>query len=338
ALVRAHRRARIALTVAAVVVPLLAGGWLWLRNSSLVAVRDVHVVGAHGADAAAIDAALTEAARRMTTLNVKPAALQAAVAAYPVVGAIEAHASFPHSLSIRVIEQPPVAVVTLDGAKTAVAADGVVLGPAHVSGSLPTLAGTTPLSTGEHVRNPALLTALSVLGATPASLASDVERAYSGPKGLTIVLHGGLLAYFGDAARPHAKWLSLARVLADASSAGASYVDVRVPERPAAGFPPGVAPPSSGGAGAEAEGSMSPAQAASESSQALAEGLSSAVGGGSSTSPAASSASEHEEASSGESEASSRRSEASSSESEASSSGASTAAGAGESNGTERGH
>ena len=54
-------------------------------------------------------------------------------------------------------------------------------------------------------------------------------------------MRNGLLVYFGDAARPHAKWLSLARVLADPSSAGASYVDVRVPERPAAGFAGGVA-------------------------------------------------------------------------------------------------
>ena len=49
-------------------------------------------------------------------------------------------------------------------------------------------------------------------------------------------MRNGLLVYFGDATRPHAKWLSLARVLADPSSAGATYIDVRVPERPAAGF------------------------------------------------------------------------------------------------------
>ncbi len=235
--VRAHRRMRIALIVALLAAPLLGGGWLWLRNSPLVAVEHVHVLGAHGADASAIDAALTSAARRMSTLDFKSGELRAAVAAYPVVGAIEVHASFPHSLSIRVIEQPPVASVTVAGAKTAVAADGVVLGSAHVSGSLPSLVGTTPLSTGERVRDPTMLAALAVLGAAPSPLANDVTRAYGGAKGLTVVLKGGLLAYFGDATRAHAKWISLARVLADASSAGASYVDVRVPERPAAGFP-----------------------------------------------------------------------------------------------------
>ncbi|HEY4812622.1 MAG TPA: hypothetical protein VIH71_16355, partial [Solirubrobacteraceae bacterium] len=60
--------------------------------------------------------------------------------------------------------------------------------------------------------------------------------------------------YFGDATRPHAKWLSLARVLADSSSAGASYVDVRVPGHPAAGFPAGVLPPSASANTATATG------------------------------------------------------------------------------------
>ncbi len=36
-----------------------------------------------------------------------------------------------------------------------------------------------------------------------------------GPQGVTVAMHNGLLVYFGNAARPHAKWLSLARVLAD---------------------------------------------------------------------------------------------------------------------------
>jgi hypothetical protein len=40
---------------------------------------------------------------------------------------------------------------------------------------------------------------------------------------------------FGDATDLEAKWAAAARVLADASSRGATYVDLRLPERPAAG-------------------------------------------------------------------------------------------------------
>src|SRR6185312_7627005 len=170
------------------------------------------------------------------------------------------------------------------GARTAVAADGVVLGAAHLNGSLPALSASTPLTPGERVRSPALLGALAVLGAAPPPLAAQTERAFSGSEGLTVVLHGGLRAYFGGATRPHAKWLALARVLADPGSAGAAYVDVRVPERPAAGFAAGVTPPASGSAGEEAEGGSTPSS--SESSEALAERLSAAVGPGQSSATA----------------------------------------------------
>jgi cell division protein FtsQ len=273
-----RRRLRIAAIVALIATPLLAGGWLWLRGSSLVAVRHVRVTGAHGSDARAIDAALSSAARRMTTLQVRPAALRAAVASYPVVRQLKVSTSFPHGLSIRVIEQPPVAALTVAGTKTAVAATGVVLGPGLASGSLPAIAGASLPAPGKRLHDAALLGAVAALGAAPAPLANQVTRVYISTKGLTLVMRSGLRAYFGDAARPHAKWLSLARVLADPSSAGASYVDVRLPERPAAGFPGGVAPASTA---SEAEASSPSVSTGGESTEALAEKLSMAVGGGS---------------------------------------------------------
>ncbi|HXP28651.1 MAG TPA: FtsQ-type POTRA domain-containing protein [Solirubrobacteraceae bacterium] len=280
AFVRARRRLRIAVIAALVATPLLAGGWLWFRGSSFVAVQSVRVSGVHGTDAPQIDAALTAAARRMSTLDVDTAALRASVASYPIVSGVHVSTSFPHAMRIDVIEQPAVAVIDVDGVKTAVAADGDVLGPAHASGALPTLPAKIQLSAGEHVRNDALLAALSVLGATPAALAKDVQSVYSGSKGLTLVLSGGVRAYFGDATRAHAKWIALARVLADSSSAGATYLDVRTPERPAAGFPAGVTPPAVNTAEAEQE-SAGATPSSSESSAALAEGLDAAVGGGS---------------------------------------------------------
>jgi cell division protein FtsQ len=304
----ARRRLRIAAIALALAVPLLAGGWLWLRNSSFVSVEHVRVSGLHGADARAIEAALSDAARQMSTLNVHQGKLHAAVASYPVVGALQVHTSFPHGISIRVVEQPPVAMLTSPGGvETAVSASGVVLGTARGSEALPALTSSVQLTPGERVREPALVADLAVLGAAPTRLAKDVERAYGGPKGLTLVMHGGLLAYFGDASRPHAKWIAFARVLADSSSASASYIDVRSPERPAAGFPAGVTPPSATG---EAEGS-SATPSASESAESLAEGLTSATGG--TTEPQSSSSTEtaKSEASGGEAESESASSESS---------------------------
>jgi cell division protein FtsQ len=245
-----HRRLRIALLMVLVALPLLVGGWLLLRKSSLVAVEHVKVSGLHGSQAHAIEAALNGAASQMSTLDIHPAALRAAVASFPVVRTVRAVPSFPHGLRIEVTEQLPVAALSIGGVRTAVAADGVVLGPALLSSSLPTLAAQQSVATetggqaGGRVQSKSLLAQLTVLGAVPRPIARDVTRVYdsSGGKGLTVTMHNGLLVYFGDASRPHAKWLSLVRVLADPTSAGASYIDVRIPERPAAGFASPSAP------------------------------------------------------------------------------------------------
>jgi cell division protein FtsQ len=282
-----HRRLRIALLAGLVALPLLVGGWLLLRKSSFTAVEHVKVSGLHGTQAKAIETALTGAAEHMSTLDVRPGALRAAVASFPVVRTVRAIPSFPHGLRIEVIEQLPVAALTVNGARTAVAADGVVLGPALLSGSLPVLGdqqggaarSEIGLLAGGHVRDESLLAALTVLGAGPKPLARLATRVFTSPvgKGLTVAMRSGLLVYFGDASRPHAKWLSLARVLADPSSTGASYIDVRLPERPAAGFAAGVAPP---------EGTASTAgQLATPEATvaALAAGLTATTGGGAPT-------------------------------------------------------
>ncbi|MGH2855708.1 MAG: hypothetical protein ACRDLF_16150, partial [Solirubrobacteraceae bacterium] len=171
------------------------------------------------------------------------------------------------------------------GVRTAVAADGVVLGPALLSASLPAIAGgwasdhSPPPPAGGRVGDATVRAELSVMGAAPRVLLGWVARVFmDGPparEGLTVAMRDGLLIYFGDATRPHTKWLSAARVLADPSSAGASYVDVRAPERPAAGTT------AAGGL----EGSATPAQvsASDPTAAALASVLAEAVSGGSGT-------------------------------------------------------
>jgi cell division protein FtsQ len=267
-----------------VALPLLGGGYMLLRNSSFVAVEHVHVSGVHGAESTAIDAALVAAAHHMSTLDVNAGALAAAVAQYPVVSGVRAVASFPHGLRIEVSEELPVAALSANGQRTAVAANGVALGPALATSSLPAINGWVVPAVGQRLHSSTLLEALAVLGAAPRALARRVAHVYNGPEGLTLEMKNGLLAYFGNGVRPHAKWLSLARVLADHSSAGASYVDVRVPDRAAAGFPAGTTPP-------DASTSSEAAGSSSESTVgALAEGLTKETGA-SSTAPATSSTS-----------------------------------------------
>ncbi len=279
----AHRRLRRALICALLAACVLAGGWALLRHSSLVAVRQVRVSGVHGPEAHEIDAALIAAAQRMSTLDVKLSALRAAVAPFPLVREVRASASFPHALHVSVVEQPAVAVLATGSWRSAVAADGAVLGPALITASLPTLTASQELAQGRSVHAASLLSSLAVLGAAPRPLLKAISRVYTGPKGLTVAMRNGLLAYFGEAGRPHAKWIALVRVLADPGSAGASYVDVRLPERPAAGFPPGVTRPAAGSSGEApgeaAEGSAAAAaQAGANGQEGTIEALASALG------------------------------------------------------------
>jgi cell division protein FtsQ len=293
-----HRRVRLILLCVLSALALLGGGWLALRHSSLVSVEHVHISGVHGVQEHEVRRALELAGRGMSTLDVQPAALVAAVRSFPQVAAVHASAGFPHTLRITVTEQLPVAVVVVGGQRTALAANGTVLGSAFASKTLPVIDGQTlPV---RRVSEPATRSYLTVLGAAPMTLDRLASRVYSTPKGLTVAMRNGLLVYFGDDTRPHAKWLSLARVLSDPTSAGASYVDVRLPERPAAGF----------------QGSESEHQAAGQTagldpnSAALAQTLEGAITGTSSKTATATTTA------SGESETQSQEPEASSSPSE----------------------
>jgi cell division protein FtsQ len=312
ALIWRGKRMRIALVALLIALPVLGGGYVLLRHSSFVAVQHVQVSGVHGAEAPAIEAALRSAARHMSTLDVRAGALREAVAQFPVVSAVRATASFPHGLRIEVSEQLPVATLLANGARTAVAANGVILGPALLSSALPTLGGYVIPAVGERLHDVTLRECLTLLGAAPRPFARHIARVYSGPEGITVAMRNGLVVYFGEAVRPHAKWLSLARVLADHSSAGASYVDVRLPARPAAGFPAGAGPSSSS---ASTELSSTVSTGSSESTVgALAEGLSKEGGASSSTSSKEPSPSTTEPSASGGESSSSGSSEASSSE------------------------
>jgi cell division protein FtsQ len=295
-----HNRLALRATICVLVAaPLLGGGWLWLRDSSLVSVRHVHITGVHGVDAVQIREALDNAATRMTTMDFNVETLRSAVSSFAIVGGLHITTSFPHTVSISVTERPPVAALLSAGQRTAVAADGTVLGPALLSSSLPTVNGSVEPPAGARLREAAPLAAVAVLGAAPAPLAGFVVRVFSGPEGLTVAMRNGLLVYFGNSMRPHAKWLSLARVLTSPSAASAWYVDVRLPERPAAGL-------SSASSSSTSMSTPVETSASDPTAAALAASLAKAAGGstGASAGSSTTSGSGGGETSSGSSEAS----------------------------------
>lgn len=234
------RRRHVLVLIA--VLALAAGGWMWLRGSSLVAVQKVSVVGASGADAGKIRAALVVAARSMTTLDVHMDQLRSAVAPFPVVKALRVSTQFPHGIRIRVIEQVPVAAVVVAGRTIAVAGDGTLLHDVIASPSLPTIPLTVPPG-GTRLSDPHALAAVEVLAAAPDQLLAHVSGVQTtAAHGLVASLRAGPSLYFGDTTRLQAKWAAVAAVLADQGSSNAVYIDVTDPERAAAGAAAPTAP------------------------------------------------------------------------------------------------
>lgn len=208
---------------------------LWLRDSSLVAVKHVEVTGLTGKDGPRIRALLESVADEMTTLHVRADELEEAASTFPVVGSIHVEADFPHGLRIEITERPTAALVSIDGVPLPVAADGTVLRGLRPPEGLPLLRTEKP-ATDSHVTDPRTLRALLIAGAAPAGFPQRIARVSEGPEqGVVVALEDGPEIIFGDADLAVQKWTAAVRVLADGDSAGATYVDVRLPERPVAG-------------------------------------------------------------------------------------------------------
>jgi cell division protein FtsQ len=225
---RLHVRPRLAVALL-FVAALLAGTFLLARQSSLVEVRQVTVTGLTGPEGPEVRRRLTAAAREMTTLAVDDDELREVAARFPVVEDVEAEPDLPHGLRITVRERTPVAVV----GSTLVAGDGRLLRGAPAR-PLPTVRTGAPAA-GSRLTDPRALAIVGVLAGAPRPLLSRIATADAGRGGIVFALRDGPQLRFGAPERPRAKWAAAAAVLADETSRGATYVDVRLPERPAAG-------------------------------------------------------------------------------------------------------
>jgi cell division protein FtsQ len=268
---RVRLRVWLVLGGAVAALALLGGAWVWLRDSPLVSVDRVTVTGLSGPDAGQIRLALGLAARNMTTLDVRLGQLRTAVAPYPVVRDLRVSTQFPHGIRIHVIEQLPVGALAAGGEMIAASADGTLLHDVPTT-SLPTVP-VRLLPGGSHVTDPSALNALALLAATPQRLEARISEVSTiSPRGLVAQLGSGPAIYFGAATELAAKWAAATDVLAAPASAGAAYIDVSDPERPAAG----VSSQALAAAGLATPGS----QAAASGSQSTSTGQASSPGPG----------------------------------------------------------
>lgn len=235
-------------------------GWLWYRGSSFVKVTHVTVTGLSGPDVIQIRGALTDAALRMTTLNIDVARLESSVSSYRYVQSLTVATSGAHGVVISVHERLPIAYVAIGSRRLLADGAGLLLpGGTVAAGMLPVvpLPAGAVASTGRAVASSAgartsgaggaaissagARAALAVLAAAPYAMLAHVASATSSnAHGVILQLRHGPQLYFGAPTQLASKWNSAVSVLQDRSSAGAAYIDVTDPQRPAAGY--GVSP------------------------------------------------------------------------------------------------
>jgi cell division protein FtsQ len=254
------RRLWLVPIIAALAVGVWAG-YLWARDFSLFAVDHVTIDGVHSREAGAIERALTQTARRMTIFHVREDELEHSVDGFPEVRSVAASTRFPNTLHIEVEEYEPVAALESgDGRRIAVAASGILLRSVGSSDALPVVQ-VNGLPQGRTLDRGVARTLVSVLGAAPARLRPLLARAYVSGNGVRVPVRDGPVILFGKPSRISAKWAAATRVLADPAAGGARFVDVRLPERPAASKAVGgtIAASDAGGTTGPAGGTTGPA-------------------------------------------------------------------------------
>jgi cell division protein FtsQ len=231
-------RLKVGLALVAILA-LAGGGYVWLRDSSFVAVRDVQISGITASDGEKVRAALESAAVDMTTLHVREQILHDATAPYTSVDDLKVEAEFPHTLRIEVIEREPVAAIArLGERRVPVTSNGTLLRGVTAERDLPSvkLKSAPP---GPKVTDRSVLNALAVASAAPLPLRGRTDEVKFDKRGVIVDLKNGPELIFGDGDQARQKWTAAARVLAEISAQGATYLDLRIPGRVAAG---GLAP------------------------------------------------------------------------------------------------
>ena len=213
---------------------LVGGGYFWLKDSRLVAIEQVEIMGINSDSEPVVKKLLTASAQEMTTLNVDVKRLQAAVANQPEIKQISATPDFPHTLRIDVQERYPVAVVESPERRIPVSEDGVFLPDAKVPPGTPAVPVST-LPLGRQLTSQRAFRDVKLIAAAPVKLRSRIAKITTTENGLTTELSNGATLYFGTPTKLSAKWIAATRLLADPQIAGATYIDLRIAERPAVG-------------------------------------------------------------------------------------------------------
>lgn len=218
------RRARPYLVAALVALLVATGVWL-VYFSSLVTVEDVEVSGTSATltSARVEKAAAVPMGEQLARVDLD--AIRARVEGIDAVVSAEVSRSWPHGISITVLERVPIAVVSTGGKELALGADGIPF--ARKASQLPK--GLPRVEAALDVNAATLAEAARVVLALRADIAARVQLVKAASvDNITLQLTGGVTVQWGSAAESENK----AQVLAILLDKDVKEIDVSVPGRP----------------------------------------------------------------------------------------------------------
>ncbi|HXF73877.1 MAG TPA: FtsQ-type POTRA domain-containing protein [Actinomycetota bacterium] len=213
----------------------LAATGLVVGRSSLFAVDRIRVVGEHHVGAAAI-VRRSGIGPGTNLLLLDPAAVERRIETDPWIRDATVTRSLPSTVTIRVAERTPVAVVEEGGRAVLVATDGTLLGPAPLDARLPVLAAEAD-ALGGGAQVPPTSAPARALAALPPMVRGRVREVTVSPGGgLQLHLAAGTRVLFGTGEQAAEKGRVLRAILRWAASEGLTLarIDVRAPAAPSA--------------------------------------------------------------------------------------------------------
>jgi cell division protein FtsQ len=233
------RQRRVLALIGAAAVAALVLLW-WLANGPLLAVGHVSVRGYDRPDRAALVAAIEEAASGGTVVSPPADRLRRAAAAFPYVSEVSVQRDWPRGLTVDVtVAEPAAAVSGPGGAAAAVSEEGRVLGPVPEDAGLGWVRLPAPPPPAGYALPEPGRAALAFLAAAPPEAGRRVRRlAIDSTGSLSGLIDGGPVLRLGRPEDLTAKARALALVLSQVPAQdleAATYIDLRIPRRPAIG-------------------------------------------------------------------------------------------------------
>ena len=233
-----------ALLVCTVLVAAAVGVYVVSRETSLFAIRKIEVRGVTPAQAKEVESALAPLAGS-SLLALGGDAVTRRVGALPDVLSVTYDRGFPHTLTVSVIPERPVAVLRRGGESWLVSARGRIM-RRLTQGQAPGLpriwvTQKVDASLGGTLSDANALSAVAAVAPLvrvrfPVRVAS-VETTDGS---VTLHLRTGLALIVGDSTDLRLKYVIAKQLLASVPTTLGSYLDVSVPERPVSGTNPQV--------------------------------------------------------------------------------------------------